>query len=90
MRSFTKSIFLVFFFVMSVSIIKQKKTKIIFFGDSIMQAGINAGGYITQMQETLQKKGSAANIIFTIKNRAFLQQTEFISVIREIFLLHRK
>ncbi len=40
--------------------IKQKKTKIVFFGDSITQAGVNPTGYITRMQEMLQKNGKAA------------------------------
>lgn len=35
----------------------QKKTKIIFFGDSITQMGTNPGGYITIMQDSLNKKG---------------------------------
>lgn len=40
--------------------IKQKKTKIVFFGDSITQAGVNPTGYITRMQEMLQKSSKAA------------------------------
>ncbi len=40
--------------------IKQKKTKIVFFGDSITQAGVNSTGYITRMQEMLQKSSKAA------------------------------
>ncbi len=37
---------------------KQKKTRIVFFGDSITQAGVNPGGYITRMQEAIQKNGT--------------------------------
>lgn len=33
-----------------------KKKKIIFFGDSITRAGVEPSGYITRMQEMLQKK----------------------------------
>ncbi|WP_297815631.1 GDSL-type esterase/lipase family protein [Segetibacter sp.] len=40
--------------------IKQKKTRIVFFGDSITQAGVGKTGYITKMQEMLQQKGTAA------------------------------
>jgi len=35
----------------------QKKTKIIFFGDSITQMGINPGGYITLLRDSLNKRG---------------------------------
>ena len=38
----------------------QKKSRIVFFGDSITQAGVNAGGYITRMAETLKGKGLAS------------------------------
>src|ERR1700730_12962143 len=38
----------------------QKKTRIIFFGDSITQAGVQPGGYITQMNDMLSQKGLAA------------------------------
>jgi lysophospholipase L1-like esterase len=39
--------------------VQQKKQKIVFFGDSITQAGVNPGGYITRMAEMLQQKGLA-------------------------------
>src|SRR5687768_3845416 len=39
--------------------VQQNKQKIVFFGDSITQAGVNPGGYITRMAETLQQKGLA-------------------------------
>ena len=35
----------------------NKKKKIIFFGDSITQAGIHAGGYIKLMDTILQQEG---------------------------------
>lgn len=44
--------------VMAMSV--QKKQRIVFFGDSITQAGVGAGGYITRMNETLATKGLAA------------------------------
>lgn len=34
----------------------QKPLKVIFFGDSITQAGVKPGGYITLMQETVRSK----------------------------------
>lgn len=34
-----------------------KRKKVIFFGDSITQMGVNNGGYIDQMQKTLAKNG---------------------------------
>lgn len=47
-------------FVASVSMIRQKKTRILFFGDSITQAGVGATGFITRIQEALQKNGTAS------------------------------
>jgi lysophospholipase L1-like esterase len=38
----------------------QKKQRVVFFGDSITQAGVEAGGYITRMGEMLSKKDQAA------------------------------
>jgi lysophospholipase L1-like esterase len=35
----------------------QKNTRVIFFGDSITQMGINPGGYITLLRDSLSKKG---------------------------------
>lgn len=40
-----------------LSMTTQKSKRIIFFGDSITQAGVNAGGYITKMKEQLEKNG---------------------------------
>lgn len=41
-----------------------KPTRVIFFGDSITQAGVNAGGYITLMQQMLKQKNQAENFEF--------------------------
>jgi isoamyl acetate esterase len=38
-----------------------KPTKIVFFGDSITQAGINPGGFIDKMKTTLEKQGIKDN-----------------------------
>lgn len=45
--------------VLSAFNIRQVKQKIVFFGDSITQAGVNPGGYITRMTELLRQKGLA-------------------------------
>lgn len=39
----------------------QQKTRVVFFGDSITQAGVNAGGYIRELDTLLQQRGQAAN-----------------------------
>jgi lysophospholipase L1-like esterase len=43
-----RNIFL-FFLVILVSFMPQKKTRVIFFGDSITEAGVKPGGYITRI-----------------------------------------
>jgi len=49
-----------FLFLLSIcllmSMIEDKKTRIIFFGDSITQAGVKPGGYIQLMQDMLKAK----------------------------------
>lgn len=40
-----------------MSFARDRKKKIVFFGDSITQAGVNPGGYITMMKDMLQKEG---------------------------------
>lgn len=42
-----------------LSMTTQKKTRIVFFGDSITQMGVDPGGYITQMQQILQAQNKA-------------------------------
>lgn len=50
--------FLIALVSMAMFSLKQDKpTKVIFFGDSITQAGVNPGGYITKMKEMLEKQG---------------------------------
>ncbi len=39
-----------------MSMIEDKKTRIVFFGDSITQAGVKPGGYIQLMQDMLKAK----------------------------------
>ena len=50
-----KLILLVFVVVCSFTTMQVKK-KIVFFGDSITQAGANAGGYIRELDTILQQK----------------------------------
>ena len=38
-----------------------KPTRVIIFGDSITQAGVNPGGFIVKMQEMLAKQNRAAD-----------------------------
>jgi lysophospholipase L1-like esterase len=40
---------------------KQKKKKIIFFGDSITQAGVNPGGYIKLVDSLIRQEGQEEN-----------------------------
>lgn len=39
---------------------QQKKTRVVFFGDSITQMGMNDGGFIVRMKDELKKKGLAS------------------------------
>lgn len=53
-------IYFVLFSALFVSAITPAKPKrVIFFGDSITQMGVNQGGYIDQMQKKMQASGSA-------------------------------
>ena len=38
-----------------------QKTKVVFFGDSITQAGVNKGGYIDLIQQAIVQQSRAAN-----------------------------
>ncbi|HEY9049035.1 MAG TPA: SGNH/GDSL hydrolase family protein [Ohtaekwangia sp.] len=46
------------------SFMPQQKKKVIFFGDSITEAGVKPGGYITRITELATKEGSAAKYDF--------------------------
>ena len=54
-----KSLFLVVLLLSFISMAEDKKTRIIFFGDSITQAGANTGGYIRLMEDMLKAKGAS-------------------------------
>ena len=60
MRKFLFAIASISFIVLLMAMTTQKKQRILFFGDSITQAGVDAGGYITRLNEMLAKKGLAA------------------------------
>lgn len=55
----TSLFFLGIFFLFAFQ--RDKPTKVIFFGDSITQAGVQEGGYIVMMQEMLEKQGKNAD-----------------------------
>jgi len=46
------------------SFMPQQKKKVIFFGDSITEAGAKPGGYITRIADLATKEGTAANYDF--------------------------
>jgi lysophospholipase L1-like esterase len=48
-------------FVSMLSMAPVKKTKVIFFGDSITQAGVQPNGYITKVQDYLSKNNKSEN-----------------------------
>ncbi len=56
------------FLVLSVALLAMspfRKTHILFFGDSITQAGVNPGGYITRIQRFLDSTGKAGDYQLT-------------------------
>jgi isoamyl acetate esterase len=60
MKHLFRSVCLLTLFLIAVCMVPQKKTRIIFFGDSITQAGVGPDGYITQLGTLLQQKNLAA------------------------------
>ena len=46
------------------SFVSQKKTRVVFFGDSITQAGVNAGGYIMRIDSMCKGEGKADSYEF--------------------------
>jgi lysophospholipase L1-like esterase len=57
MKLLYRFIFAAGFFIIATSMILQKSKRVIFFGDSITQMGVNPGGYIVKMGEMLEQKG---------------------------------
>ncbi len=54
-------VFIFFGLLIMLGFKKDKTKKVVFFGDSITQAGVNPKGYITMMKEMLRKEGDSAN-----------------------------
>ncbi|MCY7421493.1 MAG: GDSL-type esterase/lipase family protein [Chitinophagaceae bacterium] len=59
MQKLVKSLLLITLMVSVLSMADDKKTRIVFFGDSITQAGVNPGGYIRVLDTLLRNKGVA-------------------------------
>ena len=59
MQKLFKSLLLITLMVSVLSMADDKKTRIVFFGDSITQAGANPGGYIRVLDTLLRNKGVA-------------------------------
>lgn len=57
MFSKTFSVAVILFIALTSLSMQVKKKKVIFFGDSITQAGVQPGGYITRLQEMLTQNG---------------------------------
>ena len=45
-------------FILLMSFVQQNKTKVLFFGDSITQAGVNPGGYIMLIDSMCKQQGN--------------------------------
>jgi len=61
MRKFFTSFLLIAVFPVFLSMVNQKQTRVVFFGDSITQQGVGANGYITRLKEMVAGKGQAAS-----------------------------
>src|ERR1700692_474512 len=59
MKAFSRCLIACLLFIFATSMFDQKTTRIIFFGDSITQAGVGPHGYIIKMKEALDQKGLA-------------------------------
>ena len=51
--------------ILFMAFLKQEKMKVIFFGDSITQAGVNPGGYILRVDSMCKKEGVGDKYEFT-------------------------
>jgi lysophospholipase L1-like esterase len=57
MKLFFRIVFSTALLIVATSMMTQKPKRVIFFGDSITQMGVNPGGYIVRMGEMLEQKG---------------------------------
>ena len=60
MKLLARFILLVILFIASIAMTMQKKTRILFFGDSITQAGVGPQGYITKLNQLLKDRNPDA------------------------------
>src|SRR5882724_1385635 len=61
MRFFPRSALLIFLIVAACSMSTKKPTRVVFFGDSITQAGAKPGGFISLIGDALTQKGLASS-----------------------------
>ena len=61
MKLFFLLVFSTALLIVATSMITQKPKRVIFFGDSITQMGVNPGGYIVKIGELLEQKGLSKN-----------------------------
>src|SRR5580765_6454810 len=59
MKFILRSIIVSFLFIIAASMFSTKARRVVFFGDSITEAGAKPGGYIVKIGEALTKKGIA-------------------------------
>lgn len=60
-QSMKKTLAIITLFISMLSMAPVKKTRIIFFGDSITQAGVRPGGYIDRIQKYLDSSSKATD-----------------------------
>ncbi len=61
MRLISRAAMLLTLFTVITSMSYQRSTKIVFFGDSITQAGAQPGGFIVKIKESLEKTGKGSD-----------------------------
>jgi lysophospholipase L1-like esterase len=59
MKHLFRALCLLMLLVTAAAMMPAQKTRVVFFGDSITQMGVNPEGYITQLGELLRQKGLA-------------------------------
>ena len=59
-----KKILLLLTLIISMAYVSQKKNKVIFFGDSITEAGVKAGGYIVKIDSMCKAEGKSNSYEF--------------------------
>jgi len=59
-----KLLFISFVLFISCAFIPQKKTKVIFFGDSITELGVKPGGYVTRVDSMCKQEGKSGQYDF--------------------------